>query len=167
MMYVLLVPFLFIFSRGQLKYNLVSDNFALVFAITLSTLFIFLFFVFRKFGVPRFDVFRVLPAVLYGIAFAFPEEIIFRGVVQNLLQIYFGGLFLTVLFSSVVFGLAHLPNGAKCLNPKEWNWNFVALTFAAGIPLGLIFALTKSLLIPTLLHAFFVACLQMLKKDSM
>ena len=96
-----------------------------------------------------------------------PEEIIFRGIVQGILQDYISNVVLLVIASSILFGFAHLPNGSKGLLPKYWNWKFFWITFLAGLPLGLIFALTNSLLFPTILHASFLTLFKLFTKKKL
>ncbi|OGE86510.1 MAG: hypothetical protein A3J48_00090 [Candidatus Doudnabacteria bacterium RIFCSPHIGHO2_02_FULL_46_11] len=89
-----------------------------------------------------------------------PEEIIFRGVIQQLIQIKTDSAVIALLFSSAIYGGVHLLNGARGIKPKDWNWTLAALVCLAGISLGLIFVLTNSLLIPILLHTLLVICLK-------
>lgn len=98
--------------------------------------------------------------ISYAFLFAIPEEIIFRGVIVNFLQSYTTNLMIVVGLSSIFYGLAHLPNSAKSWNPKDWNWKFTMLTLFIGIPLGLLFLSTGSLLYPILLHVLLLVLFQ-------
>jgi uncharacterized protein len=94
----------------------------------------------------------VAQALAHAALIAIPEEILFRGLIQGGLQPFIPSLPLLVLGSSLIFGLAHLPNGAWGWRIRQWNWNFARVAFLVGLPLGLLYALTGSLLAPTLLH---------------
>lgn len=60
---------------------------------------------------------------------AVPEELFFRGILQNLLEPWMGRT--RALFTaSVLFGLSHYPKGAT------FNWRYVILAFIAGIFYG-------------------------------
>jgi membrane protease YdiL (CAAX protease family) len=60
---------------------------------------------------------------------ALPEELFFRGLLQNLLERHFSRI--TALFiASVLFGLSHFNKGAA------FNWRYVLLATIAGIFYG-------------------------------
>lgn len=159
--YAALTPLFFIFPPSGVGYGFRQKNLAWTALIFLFSLFIFLVFSVAKGSGPKIKLAGVAWVILYGIVIAFPEEIIFRGIIQNFLQVRLGNIGLAILISSAIFGLVHLPNGAKSFRPKDWNWQLAALAFAGGLPLGLIFFLTNSLLLPTILHALFVICMQL------
>jgi membrane protease YdiL (CAAX protease family) len=46
---------------------------------------------------------------------ALPEEILFRSLIQNLIQLRFGATWRTLLAASLIFGSAHLDNGPQLL----------------------------------------------------
>ena len=72
----------------------------------------------------------VLAALLVTFFFvAIPEELFFRGLLQNLLEPrigYVGSLFVT----AVVFGLSHFNK------PLPFNWRYVSLATIAGLFYG-------------------------------
>ena len=156
-LYVILFPLIWVFAPNVLNYNFSSDSFRQVLLITIGSFFgIFLLnTIFRTYKLKwqRLSPVQILQITLYALLFAIPEEIIFKGIIQGSLQNAMGNILMVVLISSVIFGVAHLPNGASGLRPRDWNWRFATATFLIGLPLGLIFAVTGSLLIPTLLHA--------------
>ena len=163
-LYVLLTP-LFIFSQSKISYDFSYQNLPLV-----SIIFLFSFFSFLSFSIVKASGLRikssgVVWAILYGLVIAVPEEIIFRGIIQNFFQAYMGIIF-SILLSSVIFGLVHLPNGAKSFRPSGWNLKLAEFAFVAGLPLGLIFYLTNSLLLPTVLHTLFVVCMQLFLHEN-
>ncbi len=91
--------------------------------------------------------------------FSLLEEIFFRGVVQG---VFLDALptFAAVVVSALIFGCAHLCNRMKSFTLQGLNWHLVGLSFLGGIPLGLLFAITDSLLLPTILHALFLLVLK-------
>jgi membrane protease YdiL (CAAX protease family) len=60
---------------------------------------------------------------------ALPEEMFFRGILQNLLETRLGR-FRALLLTAVLFGLAHFNKGAR------FNWRYVLLASIAGIFYG-------------------------------
>ena len=87
----------------------------------------------------------------YGLLIALPEELIFRGFVQQNLHSYLGGG-MAIILSAAIFGFAHVFNGARSLEGKDWNWKLVAMSFVAGLFLGFAYFLTGSLIVPIVLH---------------
>ena len=158
-LYIVIFPLFFVFTPNTLHYNFSGSHFDKALIVIGPTLLgsylLNLVFNFRKIKRQKIRFSQIVLIVIYALLFAVPEEIIFRGIVQNFLQNSLG-IMMVVIISSGIFGLAHLPNGGKGLHPKDWNWRFAAVTFLAGLPLSTIFAVTGSLLIPTLLHAFFL-----------
>ena len=167
-LYIFVIPLCFVLFPTQLRYAPTSDNLGFVTGALVLAVLSFLYFVWpRNFQLAHPSGARVLMASLYGLLFAIPEEIIFRGVVQGyFLTQYVNGAAI-VLFSALFFGAAHLPNGARGVSPRDWNWKFFWLSSVAGLPLGLLFLLTKSLLIPTLLHTFFLAGLKLFRNSNL
>ena len=163
--YILLIPGLLFLTQKDLTYDLTSNNLVPVTVITLAAITVFLFFLLSKSKVTLPKVSQVILAVMYGLLFALPEEILFRAFIQDYLQISLNNLGVAVFLSALIYGIAHVLNGAKSFALFDLNWQLMGLTFLAGIPLGLLFALTGSLLIPTALHAFFVAGLQLSRRN--
>ena len=60
---------------------------------------------------------------------ALPEEMFFRGILQNLLETRLGRMG-ALIFASVVFGLSHFNHGAA------FNWRYVLLASIAGFFYG-------------------------------
>lgn len=166
-LYALIIPLAFVFLPIEWNYGFTPDNSGLVILISACTILGFYYFLRRRritFSDLRFT--QIFSAALYGIIFAFPEEIIFRSIIQGFLESYFEFTAVAVLFSALVFGIAHLFNGRAGLMPGDWNWSLGILTFFAGLPLGAIFGLTNSLLFPTLLHVFLLACSKLTKTPT-
>jgi membrane protease YdiL (CAAX protease family) len=155
--YLGITPFLYLFvQRGS--YYIVTS---LTLCFSLSAFVTTFLFLMYKIKVGHSKATQAFWVVVYGLLFAFPEEILFRGIVQGFLQKSLNNSASIILLSSLVFGVAHLPNGAKSINPKDWNWRFFVLTFGGGLLLGLSFLVTGSLFIPTVLHMVFLVLLQL------
>ncbi len=71
----------------------------------------------------------VLRIALTGLFAAIPEEIFFRGILQNLLESRLGQTAALAL-ASLLFGLAHFNKGAA------FNWRYVILAAIAGVFYG-------------------------------
>lgn len=146
LLYLTILPFLLYFFNDRLHYG-VSKNISLVFVVLIFSL-IFIIFSFKR------NYFKVTIFIIsYALFFAFAEEIIFRGIIQNIIQSYTKNFLLIIFFSSSIFGIAHLFNSTSSFYPKDWNWKLAGLTFLVGIPLGILFIITDSLFLPTILHA--------------
>ncbi len=98
---------------------------------------------------PSYERFRTLPLTALGILVftAWPEELLFRGLLQNLLSRTFRKPFAGWMAASVVFGLAHINNG-----PFP-NWRYVLLATIAGIFYGRAWMKTGSIFASCLVHA--------------
>lgn len=89
---------------------------------------------------------------VYGLAFALPEEILFRGIIQGQLETILSSPLLAVFSAAGIYGLAHLGNGARGWHPTCWHWKLGLVTTVAGIFFGLVFLITHSLFFPILFH---------------
>jgi membrane protease YdiL (CAAX protease family) len=89
------------------------------------------------------------PLWALGILFftAWPEEFLFRGVLQNLLSRTFKNQWAGLVVASVIFGFAHI------FHAPAPNWKYVLLATIAGLFYGHVWMKTRSLLPGTLLHA--------------
>jgi len=159
-LYIIIFPMFFIFTPNVLDYNFSVSHLEQVLLTIFVTFVCFyllnLFFNFRKIKWQSLKFSQIVLTIIYSLLFAIPEEIIFRGIIQNFFQNSIDSIVVVIIISSLIFGLAHLPNGGNGLHPKDWNWRFAGVTFFVGLPLSIIFAITGSLLIPTLLHTFFL-----------
>jgi membrane protease YdiL (CAAX protease family) len=148
--YILLIFLVANFKPEVLNYNVSVGSLAVVallFAVSVYGLSYFRYIKYSKISLSIF---------FYTLIFAVPEEILFRGLIQSYLLEIFASTGVAVLLSALIFGLAHLPNGAKGASPRKWNWNFFALTFPGGLVLGAAYALTGSLFASTVLHVLFL-----------
>jgi hypothetical protein len=94
----------------------------------------------------------VLPVIL-GITFmvALPEEVLFRGLLQNLLQRAARtsrGRLLALITASVLFGFTHINN-----HPR-FDWRYVAVASVAGIAYGTVYNRTGKVTAAAITHAF-------------
>lgn len=92
---------------------------------------------------------RSLPLAAVGIFFftAWPEELLFRGLLQNLLSRSFRSEWAGLIAASFVFGAAHLNNGGFP------NWRYAILATIAGLFYGRAWMKTGSLLPGAIVHA--------------
>ncbi|MBI3670055.1 MAG: CPBP family intramembrane metalloprotease [Acidobacteria bacterium] len=99
---------------------------------------------------PTFAHLKTLPLTALGIFLftAWPEEFLFRGLLQNLLSKTFGGATLGPIAAAVIFGLAHITN-----NNVFPNWRYVLLATIAGIFYGRAWRRTDSIFASALVHA--------------
>ncbi len=82
-------------------------------------------------------------------ATALPEEILFRGLIQNCIAQKFGTSTRTLLLAAFIFGCAHLDNGPQPLP----NWRYMILATIAGIAYGKVFEKSSSIFASAGLHA--------------
>lgn len=92
---------------------------------------------------------RALPVAAIGILFftAWPEEFLFRGIVQNCLTRSFNNKWAALIVASVIFGFSHI------LHAPSPNWKYVLLATIAGVFYGRAYMKTGSLLPGALVHA--------------
>jgi uncharacterized protein len=103
---------------------------------------------FLKFD-PTLARLRSLPLAVVGITFftAWPEEFLFRGVLQNLLSRTFKNQWAGLAIASVIFGLSHI------LHAPYPNWKYVFLATIAGLFYGHVWMKSGSLFPGALVHA--------------
>jgi membrane protease YdiL (CAAX protease family) len=98
---------------------------------------------------PRWSSLPSLPAVALGILVftAWPEEFLFRGLLQNMLSRSYHNEFAAWCVASVLFGLSHITNG------HFPNWRYVALATMAGFFYGWTWRKTGSIFASAMVHA--------------
>ncbi len=102
-----------------------------------------------------FISFNVKPDVVKGLLapigiflfIAYPEELLFRGLLQNFLSKKFGSERIALVVAAVFFGATHLNNG---LQP---DWRYFVLATVAGLFYGAAYIKTKNLFVPAVIHA--------------
>ncbi len=92
---------------------------------------------------------RSLPVAALGILLftAWPEEFLFRGLLQNLVSRTLKNQWAGLIVASVIFGLSHI------FHAPYPNWKYVFLATIAGIFYGRAWMKSGSLLPSTLVHA--------------
>lgn len=92
---------------------------------------------------------QALPLTAVGILLfnAWPEEFLFRGLVQNLLSKNLRSDLLGLLATAVIFGLAHINNG------KFPNWRYAILATLAGLAYGQTWRKTGSIFASAIVHS--------------
>jgi membrane protease YdiL (CAAX protease family) len=81
---------------------------------------------------------------------AVPEELLFRGLIQNWLMQQFGFTHRTLFVAALIFGAAHLNNAPGALP----NWRYMILATIAGFIYGKVFWKSDTVLSSAGLHAF-------------
>jgi membrane protease YdiL (CAAX protease family) len=91
----------------------------------------------------------MLPVTALGILLftAWPEEFLFRGLLQNMLIRTTGSNFAGLCGASVLFGFAHITNG------HFPNWRYVLLATIAGFFYGWTWRKTESIFASAMVHA--------------
>src|SRR5579871_4089447 len=82
-------------------------------------------------------------------ATALPEEILFRGFIQNCIMQKFGAGTRSLLLAALIFGCAHFNNGPGSVP----NWRYAILATIAGIAYGKVFEKGSSIFASVFLHA--------------
>lgn len=104
---------------------------------------------------PLWSALAMSVAIIVGVGFT--EELLFRGLVENILFDIFGrktrkSVILTVLITGITFGLWHLTN----INAEGANWTYVIGQATAVIGLGVafsaIYARSRSIWAVALIH---------------
>jgi len=98
---------------------------------------------------PTWERVRALPLVALGILVfnAWPEEFLFRGLIQNLLGTAMRSEVAGLAVTAVIFGAAHLNNGGFP------NWRYALLATFAGVAYGTAWMKTRSIFASALVHA--------------
>ena len=82
------------------------------------------------------------------LATALPEELLFRGLLQNLLRVWTGRRYLALGLASLCFGAAHWNVGTTP------DWRLPLLATLAGLAYGWAYETGGSLMAPALAHTF-------------
>jgi membrane protease YdiL (CAAX protease family) len=152
---VALATFLFVRQLDGIGYNIVWGHDA---AISIGFNFGSLAVILIPFGIllhfiqfdPVIAHWKSLPADAIGILLltAWPEEFLFRGLLQNSLTRTLGGERRGWLLASVIFGLAHITN-----NGVFPNWRYFLLATVAGLFYGRAWRETRSIFPAAVVHA--------------
>lgn len=91
---------------------------------------------------------------LISLATGFTEEVVFRGYIQTRLNIALKSAFFSILLSSILFVIVHLPLIIFLLKYSLFDtFMYCFLIFILGIINGILFNQTKSLTAPTITHS--------------
>jgi membrane protease YdiL (CAAX protease family) len=98
---------------------------------------------------PQWSKLASLPLVSLGILFftAWPEELLFRGLLQNMLSRASNSDLAGWWTASILFGFSHITNGGFP------NWRYVLLASIAGFFYGWTWRKTNSIFASSLVHA--------------
>jgi uncharacterized protein len=98
---------------------------------------------------PSFPRLRTAPIEVIGILFftAWPEEFLFRGVIQNLLSRTIKNQWAGLILASIIFGFSHI------FHAPFPNWKYVLLASVAGLFYGRAWIKTGSLFPGAIVHA--------------
>lgn len=152
---VALATFLFVRQLDGIGYNIVwGRDPALAILFHFGLLAIILIPLGTALHFIRFDPtvahWKSLPADAFGILLltAWPEEFLFRGLLQNCLSRTLSSETRGWITASVIFGFAHITN-----NGVFPNWRYVLLASTAGMFYGRIWRKTGSIFPSAILHA--------------
>jgi membrane protease YdiL (CAAX protease family) len=99
----------------------------------------------------------ILVGFIGGYAFtALPEELLFRGLIQNLLAGRVRYRWLSLAVTSVIFGISHLNNGTAGFAVP--NWTYAVMATLAGLAYGWVWMRTRKVSASAITHAL-VNCL--------
>jgi membrane protease YdiL (CAAX protease family) len=155
------IYFFFIKDSPSSYFTFSKKDFLLLIPIALFS-FVALYFTnkFLHFGVLGLNTetpWKIFLTLIYSVVFAVPEEIIFRGIIERSINSFSHNMWLAIVLSAVIFGAAHLLNGATNFwPPLGWDWPFMGMTFVAGLFLAFAYIRTGSLVTPILLHSAFI-----------
>ena len=92
---------------------------------------------------------RTAPVMIAAIFLfnALPEEILFRGLIQNWIEIHLGSRTAALLLGALIFGTVHLNNGLPLPNYK-----YMLMATIAGLFYGRAWRVRKNVLTSTITH---------------
>jgi len=107
---------------------------------------------FLRFEIEAVELSAALLSLLSGyLLIALPEEILFRGVIQNLLVKRFGPASRALPLAAFIFGLAHLNNSTLRFDVP--NWGYVLMATLAGLAYGWVWSRSKKVTTSAITHA--------------
>ena len=107
---------------------------------------------FLIFNVADFDLFSWVLAWPLGYIFtALPEELLFRGIIQNQLHDRIKNEWVALAIGAFIFGLAHLNNGTSGYPVP--NWMYVVMATLAGLAYGWTWRKTGKITASAVVHA--------------
>ncbi|MCP4417131.1 MAG: CPBP family intramembrane metalloprotease [Chloroflexi bacterium] len=107
---------------------------------------------FLIFNIAEFDVSTWILAWPLGYLFtALPEELLFRGIIQNQLHDRIKNEWVALAIGAFIFGLAHLNNSTSGYPAP--NWMYVAMATLAGLAYGWTWRKTGKITAAAVVHA--------------
>jgi len=94
-----------------------------------------------------------LKTLLWSFGILFFTELLFRGLIQNGIEKILKEKWSSLIIAAIIFGAAHLNNGAVGTHVWEWNWKYFIMASLAGLFYGHVFQKTKSIFCPVVFHA--------------
>jgi len=152
---ILLILFLFIYIRRRgitLGWSLSKNNLKIVAQSILLLAFLLvplgLQLGFLKINIKTDPALLAYTAISYIFLVAIPEELVFRGILQNLLSRLMM-LPLAILISNGIFACiyTHLTG-----NDTFPNWTYIGFAFIAGLIYAISYLRSKSIFVPILVH---------------
>ena len=103
-------------------------------------------------GLAPFEPLAWLGAWVLGYLFtALPEELLFRGIIQNQINLRLRREWLSLALAAVIFGLSHLNNSS--LNHAPPNWAYAGMATLAGLAYGYTWRRTGKITASAVVHA--------------
>ncbi len=93
----------------------------------------------------------VLSAVSGYLVVALPEELLFRGIIQNLLRKRWRRSLLVLPIAAILFGLSHLNNATPGFPVP--NWAYALMATLAGLAYGWVWQRSKRVTVSAITHA--------------
>ncbi len=107
---------------------------------------------FLRYGPEAPPLLEVVSGLLAGyLLVALVEEMLFRGVIQNLLAGRWQKPYVALAFAAVIFGLAHLNNATSGF--AEPNWAYALMASLAGLSYGWVWMRTGKVTASAITHA--------------
>jgi hypothetical protein len=140
------IGFTFRLGRQELRYALVG---LLVFAVVGIPVGLGMGFLRYNPIVP--GPLEIILGVIGGyLLIALPEELLFRGIIQNLLTRRLGNERMGLPIASIIFGLAHLNNATAGFAVP--NWAYVLMATLAGLAYGWVWNRTRKVTVSAITH---------------
>jgi len=95
----------------------------------------------------------LLTAAVYFIVAAFPEELLFRALLQRRLRAVMRDPLIAVVVAALIFGFMHLPIQTRTHDSLEWAVVYcIGLNAFGGALFGYIYLRTQSLMVVAIIH---------------
>jgi membrane protease YdiL (CAAX protease family) len=106
---------------------------------------------FLRFNLRLPDLLTLVTGIVGGyLLVALPEELLFRGIIQNLLSGRSRRGWLVLPFAAAIFGVAHLNNSTPSFPVP--NWTYVLMAYLDGMSYGWVWMRTKKVTASAITH---------------